>query len=84
MVSDTKRSTELATTLFFDNIKSKVNEGDMVGAVFIELSHIKLIRKLESYGVNGVELEWITDLTVPKIVFKDRKNRCSTITVSIR
>ena len=33
-----KRSTELAATLFFDEIKSKVNEGKMVGAVFIDLS----------------------------------------------
>ena len=63
-----KRSTELATTLFFDEIKNKVNEGKMVGVVFIDLSrafdtisHAKLLQKLESYGVAGVELAWFSD-----------------------
>ena len=63
-----KRSTELAATLFVDNIKSKVNDGAMVGAVFIDLSkafdtisHSKLLQKLEMYGVTGVELAWFSD-----------------------
>ena len=63
-----ERSTELAAKLFVDNIKRKVNDGKLVGAVFIDLSkafdtlsHGKLINKLESYGISGVELIWFKD-----------------------
>ena len=49
-----RRSTELAATLFFDSIKKEVNDGKMVGAVFIDLgkafdtiSHAKLLQKLK-------------------------------------
>ena len=59
------RSAEMAATLFTDKIKFKVNEGKMVGAVFVDLSkafdtlnHGRIISKLESYGVNDIELEW--------------------------
>jgi hypothetical protein len=62
------RSTEQATTLFTDKIKRKVNEGKLVGTVFIDLSkafdtlsHAKIITKLQSYGVSSVELQWFQD-----------------------
>ena len=52
------RSTELAATQFIDNVKKKVNEGKIVGAVFLDLSkafdmlsHDKLISKLTCYGL---------------------------------
>ena len=51
-----------------DKIKRKVDEGKLVGTIFIDLSkafdtlsHGKLLTKLESYGVKSVELEWFTD-----------------------
>ena len=60
-------STELADTLFLDNVRKNVNQGYMVGATFNDLSkafdtvsHSRLVAKLHSYGLNGTELEWFT------------------------
>ena len=62
------RSTEHAAIQFTDNIKKKVNEGKLVGSVFIDLtkafdtlSHSKLLLKLSSYGINNNELDWFKD-----------------------
>ena len=61
------RSTELATTLFVDNIRREVNNGKLVGAVFMDLSrafdtisHSQLLTKLSAYGIRGQELQWFT------------------------
>ena len=63
-----RRSTELTSALFTDKIKKKVNEGKLVGCVFIDLSkafdtlsHAKLITKLRSYGILNKELDWFED-----------------------
>ena len=62
------RSTEQAAIQFTDNIKKKVNEGKLVGSIFIDLtkafdtlSHSKLLSKLSSYGIKNNELHWFTD-----------------------
>ena len=62
------RSTNLAATLFVDNVRNDVDKGKLVGAVFIDLrkafdtlSHDVLLTKLKVYGVNGRELAWFTD-----------------------
>ena len=61
------RSTELASTLLLDDIRKDVDNGKLVGAVFIDLSkafdtlgHTVLLSKLESYGILYTELEWFT------------------------
>lgn len=63
-----KMSTEHAVTIFIDSIRKKVDQGNLVGACFIDLSkafdtisHSKLLTKLPSYGIYDRELDWFTD-----------------------
>lgn len=63
-----KRSTDMATILLCDSIRRKVGHGELVGAVFLDLSrafdtinHATLLRHLKSYGISGKELEWFED-----------------------
>ena len=55
-----KRSTNLAATLFIDDIRNDVAKENLVGAIFIDLSkafdtisHHVLLAKLQAYGVHG-------------------------------
>ena len=61
-------STELASILLLDDIRKSVDWGDLVGAVFIDLSkafdtirHEILLSKLPLYGIRNIELTWFTD-----------------------
>jgi hypothetical protein len=63
-----KRSTQLAVTLFLDNVRAKMDKGLLTGAVFIDLSkafdtvsHSNLLNKLQGFGVQSVEMEWFTN-----------------------
>ena len=63
-----QRSTQHATTLFVDNIREAAEKGQMVGALFLDLSkafdtisHDIIINKLQNYGVMKTEIEWFTD-----------------------
>jgi hypothetical protein len=54
--------------LFIDDIRKDVDKGNIVGAVFIDLSkafdtlsHGVLLEKLQAYGIKGNELLWFTD-----------------------
>ena len=62
------RSTKLASTLLFDNIRSLIDNGKLVGAIYIDLTkafdtigHGVLLSKLQEYGIKGTALEWITN-----------------------
>ena len=62
------RSTELARTLFLNNIRNMVDNGCLTGAVFIDLSkafdtlgHSNLLLKLKAYGIESTPLEWFTN-----------------------
>ena len=82
-------STEQAAVMFLDDIRSKVDKGELVGAVFIDLSkafdtvsHSQLISKLSSYGIHDKELDWFTDyLFNRQAVVKFGNNISSTATV---
>ena len=57
-----KRNTELAATLLLDEIRRNMDNGEVTGAIFIDLSkafdtlsHAQIIESLSSYGVTGRE-----------------------------
>ena len=58
----------MVSTLLFDNIRTYIDGGNLVGAVFIDLtkafdtvSHGTLLGKLHEYGITGIENEWLTN-----------------------
>ena len=62
------RSTELATILLSDNIRKAVDEGHLVGVLYVDLSkafdtlsHSALLEKLKSFGITGDSHNWFTD-----------------------
>ncbi|XP_057305372.1 uncharacterized protein LOC130642299 [Hydractinia symbiolongicarpus] len=63
-----KRNTELAATLFLDTIRRNIDNGELTGAIFIDLSkafnslsHAQIIESLKSHGVTGIEKELFID-----------------------
>ena len=61
----TNKSTELAAFTLVEEIRRSVDSGCIVGDCFSDLSRAfdtisdaKLVSKLTSYGVNGIQLEW--------------------------
>ena len=61
-------STELVAIKLIDDIRSSVDKGNLVGALFIDLSkafdtisHAQLLTKLPEYGIKDIELEWFTN-----------------------
>ena len=61
-------STELVSIKLTDDIHKSVDKGNMVGAIFIDLtkafdltSLAKLLTKPPQYGVKEIELDWFKD-----------------------
>jgi retron-type reverse transcriptase len=70
-----KMSTELASIKLVDDIRLNVDKGNLVGAMFIDLTkafdtvnHSQLLNKLPQYGVHGKELDWFKDYLFQRMV----------------
>ncbi len=68
-------STELASIKLVDDICLNVDKGNLVGAMFIDLTkafdtvnHSQLLNKLPQYGVHGEELDWFKDYLFQRMV----------------
>ena len=62
-----QKSTKSAATVFTDDIRKFVDGGNLIGAVFVDLSkafdtinYCVLLNKLKSYGIEGDEHQWFT------------------------
>ena len=60
-----KKSTELAAIALLDQVRLAVDNGNLIGAYFVDLkkafdtiSHNNLISKLERYSMRDKELDW--------------------------
>ena len=63
-----KHSTQLASTLLLDKIRSNTDKGLLTGVIFMDLkkafdtvSHSNLLNKLPTFGLTSTELEWFTN-----------------------
>ena len=61
-------STEFAALSFSDNIRRNIDQGQLTGAVFIDLrkafdtvDHVVLLDKLSNLGIVDKEHGWLTD-----------------------
>ena len=64
-----QRNTELAATLFLDEVRENISNGKMTGAIFVDLSkafdslgHAQILENLPSYGIHGREQQRYIDL----------------------
>ena len=83
-----KRSTEIATVLFFDEIHKAMDCGNLTCALFIDLSkafdtvsHSSILDKLPAYGISGNQKVWFTDYLFHR---KMRVNYKGTLSTPIR
>jgi hypothetical protein len=87
------RSTELATTLLLDSIRKEMDAGKLVGTLYIDLSkafdtvgHAVLLSKLPSYGIEGIELCWITDYLFNRkqhVFYEGVLSECQSVTCGV-
>ena len=88
-----RRSTDIATTLFVDEIRDNGDKGKLTGALFLDLSkafdtinHALVLRKLETYGIATAELDWFTDYLfcrTQSVVFGGQKSSLFDLTCGV-
>ena len=84
------RSTELATILLTDNIRKAVEEGNLVGVLFIDLSkafdtlsHSIMLEKLKSFGILNNEHDWLNSYLFNRKQFCEVGNcKCELMNIS--
>ena len=81
-----QRSTKMAATHLCDQIRREMNNGNMVGAMYLNLSkafgtvdHDLLIKKLSTYGVSERELAWFTDYLFGRMQIVEIENTRSNL-----
>ena len=89
----TKQSTDIAATLFVDNIRKNIDIGRLVEAIFIDLtkafdtvSNSVLLSKLSAYGIKGIELDWFTNYLFSRkqqVVIQNTKSECEFISCGV-
>lgn len=79
-----QRSTKLASILFCDTVRKEMDNGNLTGCVYLDLSkafdtigHNILLDKLSMYGVLGSELAWFTDYLFNRNQLIEIQNICS-------
>ena len=79
------KSTELAATLFFDDVHRAMDRGELTGTIFIDLSkafdtvsHSALLSKLSAYGICGREKELFSDYLFNRWQYVQYKSSIST------
>ena len=78
------RSTEQSITTLVDFIRSNMDESKITGAVYIDLrkafdtvDHACLLAKLPLYGIQGIELSWLSDYLFNRTQYVVINNVCS-------
>ena len=89
----TKQSTDIAATLFVDNIRKNIDIGRLVEAIFIDLTKVfdtvsnsVLLSKLSAYGIKGIELDWFTNYLFSRkqqVVIQNTKSECEFISCGV-
>ena len=83
-----KRSTEITTLLFLDEIHKAIDRGNLTGALFVDLSrafdtvsHSPILDKLPALGISGNEKSWFTDYLFHRKMRVNYKGTLSTSTL---
>ena len=65
-----RRSTEIAATIFTDHIRTAMDKGKYTGAIYVDLGKAFdkiLLKTLYEKGITGNLLVWLTDYQIIKV-----------------
>ena len=80
-----RRSTDLASVCFLDQIRQAMDEGKLTGAVYVDLSkafdtigHNAIIQKLPKFGITGIPQKWFCSYLFGRYQHVSYQNTLST------